>query len=79
MTDRQALERLLLAVWETHDQMEELLTAVERHGRARLTSADPRTALAIGELWDAHDLIERATIKLHGCFSAAELTRLQKG
>lgn len=76
MTDRRALEHLLLQVWETHDKLEELLAEVERHGRSGFVHS---AGSAVELLWDAHDLVERATLKLHGCFSRAEVTRLQKG
>ena len=68
------LEGQLRQVWSIHDALEALLTERERNGvRGGLQRYDE----AMDLLWQAHDLIERATLKLHALFSPEEIDALQ--
>lgn len=66
-------------IWRAHDELEELLTITRRlAGTTAEVLADPRIAHAYEQIWQAHDLIERATLELHAILPPGKLDALMK-
>lgn len=70
---------LLPGIWRTHDELEETLTEARRLiGEDASLLADRGLARALDQAWDAHDLLERATLELHACVPPKALAALMK-
>lgn len=65
---------LIPAIWRAHDDLEDFLTETAR----MLLAFNPRLTHVVSQVWQAHDLIERATIELHAALPKAELAALMR-
>lgn len=67
---------LLPTTWRAHDELEALLTEAAR--RTGGPGYHPLVADAVRKLWQAHDLVERATLELHACLDPKTLDALMR-